>query len=194
MNRLDQLTKEGQLKVLTRVAGDPQAPDLLKEIQEGALDLLDLVVPFSDPAADSPLLEAAQGRALARGISMDQILDLVRQVREKSQLPLLISSYLNPLFRYGYPAFFGACQSLGVDGLLILDLPFEEREEVLDLARAHGVHLIVSLVPAPPSELEARLNQAGKLVQLVLSGEAEKDRPLLETVKEKTGLAYYLRP
>jgi|LSQX01.2.fsa_nt_gb tryptophan synthase alpha chain len=194
MTRLDQLTKGGLLKVLTRVAGDPQAPDLVKEIQEGDFDLLDLVVPFSDPAADSPLLEAAQGRALARGISMDQILDLIRQVRESSQVPLIISSYLNPLFRYGYPAFFQACKSLGVDGLLILDLPFEEREEVLDLARAHGVHLIVSLVPASPPDLEVRLSQAGRLVQLVLSGEAEKDRPLEEAVKEKANLAFYQRP
>lgn len=194
MNRLDQMEKGRPLKVLTQVAGDPQAPDLFKEIEAGAFDLLDLVIPFSDPVADSPGLEAAQGRALTSGIRMDQILDLAREVRGRTLIPLILSSYLNPLFCYGYPAFFKACQEAGVDGLLLLDLPFEEREEVQNLAQNYGVPLLVSLAPSSLPYLDAMLAQAAGLVHLVRSPDPKKDRTLGDAVRHKTHLATYRRP
>ena len=194
MNRLDQLEKDRPVKVLTRVAGDPQIPDLWEAIEAGAFDLLDLVIPFSDPVADSPDLEAAQGRALTSGIRMDQVLDLAREVRGRTSIPLILSSYLNPLFCYGYPAFFQACQEAGVDGLLLLDLPFEEREEVLDLAKTHGVPLLVSLAPSSLPRLDAMLAQASGLVHLVGSPDPQKDRALGDAVRKKTRLATYRRP
>lgn len=120
----------------------------------GGADLVEIGIPFSDPVAEGSVIQAANLRALTSGASTERMLDLVECIRKETDVPLVFLTYLNPVFRYGYARFFARCAKAGVDGIIIPDLPYEEKAEVEPYAQAHGVDLI-SLV-APTSHARVR--------------------------------------
>ena len=132
------------------VAGDPdvgvtvRAVDAL--VQAGA-DLIELGVPFSDPVADGPVNQRAYTRALAAGVSVHTVLDLVKAIRTRSELPIVLLSYYNPLLRYGLEAFCRDAAGAGVDGVVVPDLPADEAADLVGPARANGVDTIFLLAP-----------------------------------------------
>ena len=132
------------------VAGDPdvgvtvRAVDAL--VQAGA-DLIELGVPFSDPVADGPVNQRAYTRALASGVSLHTVLDLVKTIRGRSELPIVLLSYYNPLLRYGLEAFCRDAAGAGVDGVVVPDLPADEAADLVGPARANGVDTIFLLAP-----------------------------------------------
>ena len=132
------------------VAGDPdvgvtvRAVDAL--VQAGA-DLIELGVPFSDPVADGPVNQRAYTRALASGVSLHTVLDLVKTIRTRSELPIVLLSYYNPLLRYGLEAFCRDAAGAGVDGVVVPDLPADEAADLVAPARANGVDTIFLLAP-----------------------------------------------
>lgn len=131
-------------------AGDPslkKTEDLVLAFEKEGADLIELGVPFSDPLADGPVIQAASTRSLKRGTNLEKILTLVRQIRRRSQVPLLLMSYLNPIFRYGLETFAKKARSSGVDGLIVPDLPPEEGREIERLMRRHGIDLVYLLAP-----------------------------------------------
>ncbi len=128
--------------------------EFILEMERGGADLIEIGIPFSDPVAEGSVIQQANIRALSAGATTDKIFDLVAAVRQKSDIPLVFLTYLNPVFRYGYSRFFERCHALGVDGIIIPDLPFEEKGELADEAEKYGVDLI-SLV-APTSEQRIR--------------------------------------
>ena len=117
-----------------------------KSIEAGA-DIIELGVPFSDPIAEGPVIQEADIRALSGGVTTDDIFDMVKKLREKTEIPLVFMTYLNPVFHYGYEAFFERCQDVGIDGIIIPDLPFEEKEEVDVVASRYGIDLISMIAP-----------------------------------------------
>jgi tryptophan synthase alpha chain len=137
------------------VAGDPdlattaQAIDVLT--QAGA-DLLELGVPFSDPIADGPINQRSSQRALAGGVTISMVLDLVRQLRGRRAVPLVVLSYYNPILQYGLPRFCADAVSAGIDGLVIPDLPAHEGDELIAAARAVGLDTIFLLAPTSTTE------------------------------------------
>lgn len=120
----------------------------------GGADLIEIGIPFSDPVAEGPVIQAANLRALASGTTTDRLFTLVERVRANTDVPLVFLTYLNPVFKYGYERFFARCTKAGVDGVIIPDLPHEEKGEVEPYAERHGVD-IISLV-APTSEARVR--------------------------------------
>ena len=139
-------------------AGDPnlkRTVDLALALEKSGADLLELGLPFSDPLADGIVNQLAAQRALAAGMTIRGVFDCVRQVREKSQIPIVLYSYLNPIFQFGAESFHREAETAGVDGLLILDLP---PEEDLDIAKTNVVHIRL-IAPTTPAD---RINAIAK--------------------------------
>ena len=152
-------------------AGDP-TPDvtasLVLALERGGTDLIELGVPFSDPIADGPVIQRASDRALRAGMTMRKVLDIVREVRRKSQIPILLFSYLNPLLRYGFDALAKDSANAGVDGVLMTDLCVEEAQDPVRRVRAQGLDAIFLAAPtSTDSRLQRVAEQSSGFVYLV---------------------------
>ncbi len=162
----ESLAAEGRSGFIAYItAGDPSFDETLAVAHalEGAgVDILELGIPFSDPLADGPTIQAAAGRALTAGMTVPRALDLVRKFREKSELPLVLFTYLNPVYVYGFERFLTDAAAAGADGLLILDLPPDEAEQNLELVAATGLDPIRLIAPTTPPERMARIAATGK--------------------------------
>lgn len=157
MSKINKAFKNGKAFIGFLTGGDPsmeKSEEFILEMERGGADLIEIGIPFSDPVAEGIVIQQANIRALTAGATTDKIFELVEAVRKKSDIPLVFLTYLNPVFRYGYIRFFGRCRFLGVDGIIIPDLPFEEKDELAKIAEKHGVDLI-SLI-APTSEQRIR--------------------------------------
>lgn len=152
--------------------GDPsleKSAEFAVAMAEGGCDLIEIGVPFSDPIAEGPVIQAANLRALAAGATVDGIFELVRKIREKTDVPLALLTYLNPVFVRGYDRFCADCERTGVDALIIPDLPMEERGELKDVAQKHGVDLIPLVAPTSGERIPAIVRDAGGFIYLVSS-------------------------
>lgn len=136
-------------------AGDPSPksmPDVLEALVEAGTDIIELGIPFSDPLADGPTIQSAAGRALAAGMTVPKTLECVRAFRTNHDTPIVLFTYLNPIFVYGFQKFVQAAADAGADGLLILDLPPEEAAANSDLVFSGGLDLIRLVAPTTPPE------------------------------------------
>lgn len=131
-------------------AGDPSLEKSLEYIlamEEAGADIIEIGIPFSDPIAEGPVIQDANLRALKGGFTLPDAFRLVEEVRKKTQVPLLFLTYANPVFNYGYEAFCTKCEEIGLDGLIIPDMPYEESGELKKFARTHGVDIITLISP-----------------------------------------------
>ncbi len=146
-------------------AGDPDletSAKLVRTLAKSGADLIELGVPFSDPMADGPTIQAASERALAAGATLEKVLQLVTEVRRDTQVPLVLMGYYNPIFRYGVEGFAAAAAAAGVDGLLLVDLPPEQTDEIAPALEKAGLDLITLLAPTTPPERMRRLAAAAQ--------------------------------
>ena len=165
MSRIETTFKALQQRAETALipfitAGDPDLPTtrrLVRVLEQSGADLIELGMPFSDPMADGPTIQASSERALAGGTTLEQVLELVAEIRRESQIPLVLMGYYNPIFRYGAERFCAAAAAAGVDALLLVDLPAEETEEIGPLLEHHGLALITLLAPTTLAERRRRL-------------------------------------
>lgn len=138
-------------------AGDPDlesTENFIPALEKAGADLIELGIPFSDPIADGEVIQRANIRALKGGTTVDKIFDMVKNVRSKTQVPLVFLTYLNPVFKYGYEEFFSKCQKSGIDGVIIPDLPFEEQPEIKEYSEKYGVHIISFIAPTSNDRIE----------------------------------------
>lgn len=115
------------------------------EMVHGGADMIEIRVPFSDPVADEPLMQEASCLSLQAGTRLDALFQLVGSLRHKTEVPIMFKTYLNPVFHHGYQRFFERCQQVGLDGIVILDLPLEERSELATICEKCGVELISTI-------------------------------------------------
>jgi tryptophan synthase alpha chain len=130
--------------------GDPSlehTKSLVLALERGGADLIELGVPFSDPIADGPVIQRASHRALGAGTTLLKILELVREIRRESQVPLLLFSYLNPLLRYGFEKLAKDAVEVGIDGVLLTDLCIEEAQDSVGRLRAQGLDTVFLAAP-----------------------------------------------
>ena len=176
LNRIDaafdRLRRESGKGLITYItAGDPSyeaTADLVLALERAGADLVELGAPFSDPMADGPVIQQASMRALAGGATLAGILGLVRRLRERTQIPLLLMTYYNPVLRYGLTTFAADAAAAGVDGLIVPDLPLEESGPLLAELQPHRVRLIPFAAPTSTAERLARVGQlAGGFVYCV---------------------------
>lgn len=154
-NRIDSMFQnkaaQGQKALITfATAGDPDigtTKRLVLAMERAGADLIELGVPYSDPIAEGPVIQAANVRALKHDVRMDTLFQMVAELRRETQIPLTYLIYLNCVLQYGKDAFFRRCRDAGVDGVIVPDLPLEESMEISDEAKAHEVRLIRLVAP-----------------------------------------------
>ena len=136
-------------------AGDPRletSKEIVLTLVRNGADIIELGVPFSDPMADGPTIQASSQRALAQGISLTVILQMVRELRNETDVPIVLFSYLNPLFRYGFERLASDAADVGIDGILVTDAVDEEAEVISSTLKNHGIDLISLIAPTTTDE------------------------------------------
>jgi tryptophan synthase alpha chain len=160
------LKKRGEAALIPFVmAGDPDLATTLKilhALAKGGADCIELGVPFSDPTADGPTIQRSSERALRNRVSLPRVLRLVRQFRRTSKIPLILFGYFNPFFRYGLERLCREAARAGVDGILCVDLPPEESDELKRFTDAHGLDLIFLLSPTSGNERVQLVGRKGR--------------------------------
>jgi tryptophan synthase alpha chain len=179
-------------------AGDPSLDRTVEaalELDRAGADVLELGVPFSDPLADGPVIQRASERALARGVTLARVLDAVRRIRERSELPLLLFSYFNPLLQHGLERLAREAKAAGADGALVTDLPPEEAGEWVAAARAADLDTVFLASPTSPPERLQRVAGASRgfvyaISRTGVTGERQalsvEARPLVQRLRALT--------
>ena len=153
-------------------AGDPdlgKTEEYILEMERAGADLIEIGIPFSDPIAEGIVIQEADIRALASGTTTDKIFEMVRELREETDMPLVFMGYLNPVFYFCYERFFTKCEEVGISGVIIPDLPFEEKDECAGIAAAHGVDVISMIAPTSEYRIGAIASQAKGFLYVVSS-------------------------
>lgn len=152
--------------------GDPDLETTAKAVQAMAAagaDLIELGLPFSDPTAEGPVIQAANVRALAAGTTTDQVFDMVRKLRKTIPTPMVFMTYANVVFSYGSERFISTCADIGIDGLILPDVPFEEKEEFDPVCKQYGLDLISLVAPTSEERIAQIVQQASGFLYVVSS-------------------------
>lgn len=152
--------------------GDPDLETTAKIVREAVAngaDLIELGIPFSDPTAEGPVIQGANIRALKGGVTTDKVFDLVRELRKDVAIPMVFMTYANVVFSYGGDKFISTCKEIGINGLILPDLPYEEKEEFLPLCRKYGVDLISLIAPTSENRIAMIAKEADGFIYLVSS-------------------------
>ncbi|HVT02362.1 MAG TPA: tryptophan synthase subunit alpha [Thermoanaerobaculia bacterium] len=198
MNRVDKLfrnlKKQGRCGLIAYVTcGDPDVETtvaIVRALEQSGADAVELGIPFSDPIADGPVIQAAAFRALQRGTRVADVLDIARQIRSSSQVPLIAFSYLNPVLRYGSERFAVDAAAAGIDSILITDLPPESAAELRAACRVNGLGMVFLLSPTSGEKRRAMIDRAsnGFIYYVSTTGvtgtRSELDPGLIERLKE----------
>ena len=152
--------------------GDPDLETTaacVRACAENGADLIELGLPFSDPTAEGPVIQEANMRALSGGVTTDKIFDLVRDLRRDVKIPMVFMTYANVVFSYGTERFVSTCREIGIDGIILPDLPFEEKEEFAPVCRKYGVDLISLVAPTSASRIAMIAREAEGFLYVVSS-------------------------
>ena len=152
--------------------GDPDLETTAKIVREAVANRADLIergIPFSDPTAEGPVIQGANIRALKGGVTTDKVFDLVRELRKDVAIPMVFMTYANVVFSYGGDKFISTCKEIGINGLILPDLPYEEKEEFLPLCRKYGVDLISLIAPTSENRIAMIAKEADGFIYLVSS-------------------------
>lgn len=176
MNRIetsfDTLKKKREKALVGFVsAGDPSydiSLKLIRKMIEGGLDILELGVPFSDPTADGPVIQRSSARALKKGITLGRVMEMTAEIRKFSEIPVILFSYYNPVLSFGVEAFYETAVKSGADGVLIVDLPPEESEEMTGMWPGKELSLIRLIAPTtPPARMKTIAESASGFLYMV---------------------------
>ena len=152
--------------------GDPDLETtgkIVREMAKNGADLIELGIPFSDPTAEGVVIQGANIRALSGGVTTDKIFGFVRELRRDVDIPLVFMTYANVVFSYGAERFIKTCREIGIDGIILPDLPFEEKDEFLPLCRQYGVDLISLIAPTSKQRIAMIAKNADGFVYIVSS-------------------------
>jgi tryptophan synthase alpha chain len=165
-SRFQALKHEGRMALMPfLMAGDPDlevTAEVLLSLQENGADMVELGIPYSDPLADGPVIQASAHRALAAGTTTDRVLDMLQSLRGQLTLPVILFTYSNPLLNRGAERFFADAAAAGASGLVIPDLPLEEAERLSPFAAQHQLDLVLLVAPTTPAERMRRIAEASR--------------------------------
>lgn len=172
MSRIADAFRDKKAFIGFLTAGDPsmeKTEEFILEMERAGADLVEIGIPFSDPIAEGVVIQDANIRALKAGATTERVFEMVSRVRRRAQIPLVFLTYLNPVFHYGYEKFFARCRDVGIDGIIIPDLPFEEKGEVAPLAAACGVDVISMIAPTSSQRIERIAGEVAGFLYVVSS-------------------------
>ena len=172
MNKIKAAFAGGKAFIPFITCGDPDLETTaacVRAMAAAGADIIELGIPFSDPTAEGPVIQGANVRALAGGVTTDKIFAFVKELREDVTVPMVFMTYANVVYSYGSERFLSACRDIGVDGIILPDLPFEEKEEFLDVCRANGVDLISLIAPTSENRIAMIAKEAEGFIYIVSS-------------------------
>lgn len=172
MSNIKKAFEQGKAFVAFITCGDPDlettAAAVRAAVANGA-DLIELGIPFSDPTAEGPVIQGANIRALSGGVTTDKIFDLVRDLRTDITVPMVFMTYANVVFSYGAETFIATCKEIGIDGLILPDIPYEEKEEFLPICHRYDVDLISLIAPTSENRISMIAKEAEGFLYIVSS-------------------------
>lgn len=172
MSKIAKAFASGKAFIPFVTCGDPTlavTEQLVCAMADAGADLIELGIPFSDPTAEGPVIQAANARALANGVTADRIFEMVRRLRKRTEIPMVFMTYANVLFSYGAERFIRTCAEIGIDGFILPDLPFEEKGEFDPLCRRYGLDLISFIAPTSHDRIRTIAREAEGFVYCVSS-------------------------
>ncbi len=172
MSNISKAFENGKAFIAFLTCGDPDLATTgaaVRAAVENGADLIELGIPFSDPTAEGPVIQGANLRALKGGVTTDKIFDFVRELRRDVKVPLVFMTYANVVFSYGAEKFLSTCRKIGMDGLILPDVPFEEKEEFLPLCRKYGIDLISLIAPTSEGRIARIASEAEGFLYIVSS-------------------------
>ncbi len=172
MSKIRSAFANGKAFIAFITCGDPDLETTgaaVRAAVENGADLIELGIPFSDPTAEGPVIQAANERALAGGVTTDKIFAFVKELRRDVSVPLVFMTYANVVFSYGAERFLGTCREIGVDGIILPDLPYEEKDEFLPACRKYGVDLISLIAPTSAQRIATIASEAEGFLYIVSS-------------------------
>ena len=172
MNRIKSAFEKEKVFSIFITCGDPDlettAAAIRKAVENG-VGMIELGIPFSDPTAEGPVIQEASLRALQGGVTTDKIFDMVRDLRKDVEIPLLFMTYANVVFSYGAEKFISICQEIGIDGLILPDVPYEEKEEFLPLCHKYDIVLASFIAPTSENRIAKIAKDAEGFIYLISS-------------------------
>lgn len=172
MSNIKSAFENGKAFIAFITCGDPDlettAAAVREAVKNGA-DLIELGIPFSDPTAEGPVIQAASYRALKGGVTTDKIFDFVRELRRDIKIPMVFMTYANVVFSYGSEKFMSLCRETGIDGIILPDLPYEEKDEFLPMCRKYGIDLISLIAPTSKNRIAMIAKEAEGFLYIVSS-------------------------
>jgi tryptophan synthase alpha chain len=172
MSRIKNVFSKGKAFIPFITAGDPNleiTEQLISSMAQAGADLIEIGIPFSDPTAEGVVIQNASARALAAGTTTDKIFAMLERVRQKTDIPLAFMTYVNPVFVYGTERFMKRAAAGGIDAIIVPDLPFEEKEELLASCESHGIDLISLIAPTSKQRISLIAAEAEGFVYCVSS-------------------------
>ena len=172
MSNISKAFENGKAFVAFITCGDPDLETTVKAVKAAAdngADLVELGIPFSDPTAEGPVIQGANLRALKGGVTTDKVFDMVKELRKEVTIPLVFMTYANVVFSYGAERFMTNCKEVGIDGIILPDLPFEEKEEFDGICDEYGVDLISLIAPTSAGRIAMIAKEAKGFIYLVSS-------------------------
>ncbi len=172
MNKIAKAFEKGKAFIPFITCGDPSlevTEKIVYAMEEAGADLIELGIPFSDPTAEGPVIQGANIRALSGGVTTDKIFDMVVKIRKNSQIPMVFMTYANVVYSYGTERFVKKAAEIGMDGLILPDVPFEEKEEFDVVCRQYGLDLISLIAPTSHDRIRMIAKEANGFVYCVSS-------------------------
>ena len=172
MSKIRDAFRNGKAFIPFITCGDPDLETtgkIVREMAAAGADLIELGIPFSDPTAEGPVIQGANIRALAGGVTTDKIFAFVKDLRKDVSVPLVFMTYANVVFSYGTERFLKNCAEVGIDGLILPDVPFEEKEDFAPACKEHGIDFISLIAPTSANRIAMIAKEAEGFVYLVSS-------------------------
>lgn len=172
MSRIQEAFSNKKALITFITAGDPNlqmTEELLYTMEEAGSDLIEVGIPFSDPVAEGSVIQAANERALKAGTTTDQVFEVIARARKKVTVPIVFLTYMNPVYTYGTERFMKKCQESGIDGVIIPDVPYEEREEVSGAMKKYGIQRISMIAPTSKERISMIAKEAEGFLYCVSS-------------------------
>ena len=172
MSNIKKAFENGMAFIPFITCGDPDletTEKIVKEMVASGADLVELGIPFSDPTAEGPTIQEANLRALTAGCTTDKVFDMVVRIRETVTVPMVFMTYANVVFSYGAERFISRCAEVGIDGLILPDIPYEEKGEFLDLMERYGLDLISLIAPTSDNRISMIASEAAGFIYVVSS-------------------------
>lgn len=172
MNRIKEAFENKKAFIPFITGGDPNlatTQKLLIAMQKAGADLIEIGIPFSDPIAEGPVIQEADERALAAGCTTDKLFDMVKETQEEMRVPVVFMTYVNPIFAYGKKKFMKRCAECGIAGVIVPDMPYEEKAELSEVCREYGVELVSLIAPTSHERIKMIAKEAEGFLYCVSS-------------------------